>query len=308
MSVIRPRAWRSGDRIAVVAPASPFPREEFDRGCDELRRLGFEPVFDESVFERTWYVSGGASTRASAITRALDDPSIAGLMAVRGGFGSMHLLPLLAARHMREARKAIVGYSDITSLLTWQTCHLGMVGIHGPMLAGRLSEGPAKYDPATFLRVVGQAMAPGALPMGDAVSLSPGEASGRIFGGTLTQLCASLGTPYAFTPPDGCLLFIEDVGERPYRLDRMLTQLEFAGVIGRARGVVFGECVDCDEPGGPTAIETIATVTARWQIPVIYGIPVGHTRSPIQTLPLGIGARLVAHASPVLELLEPAVS
>ena len=307
MTLLRPRAWRSGDRIAVVAPASPFQRDEFDRGCDELRRLGFEPVYDEDVFERAWYVAGSADVRARALQRALADPSIAGIIAVRGGFGSMHLLPSLDASAWREARKALVGYSDLTSIFTWQTCHAGMIAIHGPMLAGRLSEGPDKYDRDTFLRAIGSNAPLGALPMDGAETLQAGDAVGPLFGGTLTQLCASLGTPYAFDPPDGCVLFIEDVGERPYRIDRLLTQLVLAGIAGRARAVVFGEMVGCDEPGGPTVIETVASVTATWGVPVVYGLAVGHTRRPTLTLPLGVRARVAASAAPLVEILEPAV-
>lgn len=307
MSLVRPRAWRPGDRIAVVAPASPFSREEFDRGCAELRRLGFDPVFDDDVFARSWYVAGSAGLRAAAIQRALADPSIAGLIAVRGGFGSMHVLPAMDAATWRAAGKALVGYSDLTSLFAWQTCHVGMVAIHGPMLAGRLSEGEAKYDADSFLRVVGDPTPFGMVPGGGLLTLRAGEATGPLFGGTLTQLCASLATPYAFDPPAGCLLFIEDVGERPYRIDRLLTQLVYAGVIGRASGVVLGEMVECDEPGGPTVIETLASVTAGWDVPVIYGLAAGHARRPVVTLPLGVSARLVAGPSPSLEILDAAV-
>ncbi len=182
MSLVRPRAWRPGDRIAVVAPASPFSREEFDRGCAELRRLGFDPVFDDDVFARSWYVAGSAGLRAAAIQRALADPSIAGLIAVRGGFGSMHVLPAMDAATWRAAGKALVGYSDLTSLFAWQTCHVGMVAIHGPMLAGRLSEGEAKYDADSFLRVVGDPTPFGMVPGGGLLTLRAGEATGPLFG------------------------------------------------------------------------------------------------------------------------------
>lgn len=307
MSLLRPRAWRSGDRIAVVAPASAFQRAEFDRGCEELRLLGFEPVFDEDVFARAWYVAGSPDVRAHAIRRALEDPSIAGLIAVRGGYGSMHLLPAMDPVAWRAAGKAVVGYSDLTALFSWQTCHVGMVAIHGPMLAGRLSEGPSAYDRESFLRTICEPTACGPVPMGEAVTFVAGEARGPLYGGTLTQLCASLGTPYAFDPPAGCVLFIEDVGERPYRIDRLLTQLAYAGVIAKARAVVFGDMVGCDEPGGPTIVETVASLTAAWDVPVVYGIPAGHTTRPAITLPLGVQARVVAGRAPLLEILEPAV-
>ena len=307
MSLARPAAWHPGDRVAVVSPASPFPRDAFDRGCAELQRLGFIPVFDDDVFAQEAFLSGSAEVRANAVGRALADPTVTGLMAVRGGYGSVHILPSLDALTWRAAGKAFVGYSDLTSLLSWITCQAGMVAIHGPMLSGRFSEGPAAYDPDVFLGIVGEPRAFGALPIADAITLHPGEASGPLYGGTLTQLCASLGTPFAFDPPAGSVLFIEDVNERPYRLDRMLTQLMYAGVIARARAVVFGEMLDCDEPGGPTAVETIARVSQAWGVPVISNVSSGHTRKPSLTLPLGVAVRVVASPTPALEILEPAV-
>jgi Uncharacterized proteins, homologs of microcin C7 resistance protein MccF len=134
----KPRALAPGDRIAVVAPASPFTREEFDSGLSELRRLGFVPVYDDSVFARQRYVAGSAAVRAAAIQAAWRDPSIAGLIGVRGGYGSAQLLPLLDRDEARRAAKPFIGYSDLTSLLTYLTLGCDRVAFHGPMLAGRL--------------------------------------------------------------------------------------------------------------------------------------------------------------------------
>src|SRR5579862_9282455 len=124
--MLKPRALHPGARIAVVSPSSPFAREEFDRGVHELRRLGFEPVWDASVFERTGYVSGAASVRAGAFLRAWRDPTIAAVIAARGGYGSVHLLPFLEAAALRETPKPFIGYSDTTSLLTWLTLGCGI--------------------------------------------------------------------------------------------------------------------------------------------------------------------------------------
>src|SRR5260221_14391012 len=134
----KPRALSPGDRIAVVAPASPFDRDEFDKGIGELCRLGFEPVYDESVFARKRYVAGETQLRAAAIRSAWRDPSIAGVIGVRGGYGSAQVLPLLDTDEMRENCKPFIGYSDLTAMLTFLTTTLGMVAFHGPMLAGRL--------------------------------------------------------------------------------------------------------------------------------------------------------------------------
>ena len=139
------RRLQPGDRVALVAPASSFPREELDAGVEELRRLGLEAVFDDSVFARDRFVAGSAQLRAAAIHRAWADPSIAAIIAMRGGYGSAQLLPLLDPALMRRAPKALVGYSDITALLAFYLQH-GLAAIHGPMIDRRIAAGPAAYD------------------------------------------------------------------------------------------------------------------------------------------------------------------
>ena len=304
----RPRALSPGDRLAVVAPASPFLREEFDRGVEEIRRLGFEPVFDESVFARQGYVAGPASVRAAAIHAAWQDPSIAGVIGVRGGYGSAQILPLLDRDAATRACKPFIGYSDLTAVLTFLTLGCDLVAFHGPMLAGRLGKGVAAYDPESFRRALCRPEPMGELSAPGAESLRPGDARGVLLGGTLTQLLASLGTPFAFAPPAGYVLFLDEVAERPYRLDRMVTQLRQAGLLARASAVVIGELPRCDEPSGdPTARAVMAALFADFPGPVIIGFPSGHTVAPAMTLPFGVTARVVAGAHPRLVIEEPAV-
>jgi muramoyltetrapeptide carboxypeptidase len=301
----KPRALRPGDRIAVVSPASPFGRDEFDRGVAELRLLGYEPVWDESVFARDAMVSGSPATRAAAFLTAWFDPSIAALIAVRGGYGSVQLLPLLAADDLRVSPKSFIAYSDNTSLLTWLN-RCGLVAFHGPMLEGRLARGESAYHRDSFVRALTSTM--GELSPDGLLALSSGEADGTLVGGSLTQLLASLSTPFAFDPPEGCVLFLEDVNERPYKLDRMLMQLRLAGVFDKARAVVFGEMRGCDEPGGqPSARDVIANAMAGFPGPVLFGFPSGHTTGPCWTLPLGVRARVVAAGPPRLIIEESAV-
>src|SRR5471030_1338267 len=150
----KPRALSPGDRLAIVAPASPFTREEFDAGVAEIRRLGFEPVYDESVFARQRYVAGPPALRAAAIHAAWHDSSIAGLVGVRGGYGSAQLLPLLDREEARRAAKPFIGYSDLTSVLTFLTTGCEVVAFHGPILAGRLGRGADGYDEASFMRAL----------------------------------------------------------------------------------------------------------------------------------------------------------
>jgi len=305
----KPRALKPGDRIAVVAPASAFARAEFDAGVSELRSLGFDPVYEDSVFERRAYAAGSAATRAAAFARAWRDPDIAALIAVRGGYGSVHLLPLLGESLLLGEPKAFIGYSDNTSLLSWLTLIGGIVSFHGPMLEGRLARGEAGYDRTTFIRCLCRPEPADEISHPQVEVLHSGEAAGLLIGGTLTQLCASLGTPYAFDPPAGCVLFLDEVAERPYRLDRMLTQLYLGGILSRASALVFGELPRCDEPGGsPTAREVVEELTRGFRGPILYGLPSGHTAGPTLTLPFGVRARVLTAPRPSLVIEEAAVT
>lgn len=304
MPLLKPRPVRRGDRIALVAPASAFKRDEFEAGVRELEQLGFEPVYDDRVFARDRFVAGPAAVRAAAIHDAWRDPSIAALVAVRGGYGSAQLLPLLDPALMRSSRKVFVGYSDITALLAFHLQH-GMVSFHGPMLEYRLGAGEKAYHRDSLLRSICATEPVGPLKPDSLEVIRPGEASGLLCGGTLTQLAASLGTKWAFEPPQGCLLFLEDIGERPYRIHRLLTQLSQAGVLTRARGLVFGEFPSCDEPSGEHAIrDVLREYVADFDGPVLFGFPSGHTTGATWTLPFGVHARITT--SPAALVIEEA--
>jgi len=307
--VIKPRAVRPGDRVAIVAPASPFSREELERGVAELQQLGYEPVYDESIFEKGLFTSGSAQTRAAAFQRAWADPAIAALIAVRGGYGSVQLLPLFDGWRPQEAPKLFIAYSDNTSLLSWLTCQCGTTALHGPMLERRLAHGETGYDRTSLLTLMrGEGEGLELEPIGLSV-VRKGQASGTLFGGTITQLVGSLGTPYAFDPPPGSILFLEDVNERPYRIDRMLTQLVQSGILRRAAGLVFGEMRGCeDDRGGPSVHDVIQTLAESFGGPVLAGFPSGHTNGPCWTLPLGVRARIRTTPRPAVVIEESPVS
>jgi muramoyltetrapeptide carboxypeptidase len=265
-------------------------------------------VFDDTVFARTRYVAGAPEVRAAAIHAAWRDPDIAAVIAVRGGYGSAQVLPLLDRALAQRAPKPFVGYSDLTAVLTFLTLGCDLVSFHGPMLAGRLARGAEGYDDDSFRRALfcpdpmGELAAPSLEPIRD------GEATGVLLGGTLTQLLASIGTPFAFSPPAGYVLFLDEVAERPYRLDRMVTQLKQTGLLARASAVVIGELPKCDEPGGdPTARAVMGDLFADFPGPVLIGFPSGHTVSPAMTLPFGVMARVVANNRPRLVIEEAAV-
>lgn len=292
----RPRRLMPGDKIALVAPASPVTPEDLARGADELRALGFEPVYDDRVLARHGYVAGAPELRAACLTDAWRDPTVRGIVAVRGGYGSQQVLPALDPRVIVSDPKVFVGYSDITALLAWQVAH-GAVAFHGPMVEGRLARGSDGYDRLSLLAAVTQPAAMGTLSPSSLEVFRPGEAIGTLAGGTITQLAALLGTPFAWVPREPTVLFLEDVGERPYRLDRLLTQLHQAGVFTRVTGIVLGAFPRCDEGGGGVTARTVLRdLFARFPGPVVFGFPSGHTETPSWTLPFGVAVRL--HAGP----------
>ncbi len=306
-SRLRPAVVRPGARVAVVSPSSPIDRAELDRGLDGLRALGFEPVWDEDTLAKDGYVAGPASSRAAAFLRAWEDPTVSALVASRGGYGSAQILPWLDPARLRATPKLFIGYSDTTAILTWLTVHCGLTALHGPMIERRI----AALDAGVHVESLRAALAGGAagrlMAPASVEVLQLGEAEGLLLGGTVALLCASLGTPYAFMPPAGSVLFLEDVQERPFRLDRMLTQLRLAGVFDRASAVVFGDMPGCDDAGGLTAREVAACVLRDFRGPVLWGFPSGHTTGPLWTLPLGVRVRVVTGATPGVIVDEEAV-
>jgi muramoyltetrapeptide carboxypeptidase len=307
--LIKFRPLRPGSRIALVAPASSFAREEFDAGLAEIKRLGFVPVFDDSVFDRDMFTAGRPRVRAESLLRAFDAMDADAVIAVRGGYGSVDLLPLLDLERLRRARTAVIGYSDITSLHTFLNGTVGLASVHGPMVNGRLAKGPSAYDPVTFLRSLSTEPLGDLAPEGLEV-IQPGTATGALVGGTLTQLLASFETPYAFRPTAPHVLFLDEVGERPYRLHRMLTQLRLSGHMALAAALVFGQMPRCDEPGGGvTARDVVRDSVMGFRGPVLFGFPSGHTTTPLLSLPLGVSTTVMAEpAGPPRLVIEEAAA
>lgn len=295
--------------MAIVAPASPFDRAAFSRGLAELARLGFEPVHSDAVLERSGYFAGDAAARAADLERAWSDASNGAILAARGGYGSVQLLPLLRPSSFDGRAVPFVGHSDLTSLLSWLVCTMGLVCFHGPHVAVGFGRGREGYDAGTFTKALTSPQPLGPLPADGLEVLRPGEAEGLLVGGNMTTLAASLGTPYAFDPPRGSVLLFDEVGERPYRLDRLLTQFGLAGILRRASAIVFNQLPGCDEPGGtPSARGVVAGILRDFPGPVVYGLPSGHAIGPCLTVPLGVRARVVAAgAEPQFVIEEAAV-
>jgi muramoyltetrapeptide carboxypeptidase len=292
--LVKFRPVESGARVALIAPASPFDPAAFEAGLAELKRIGLQPEFDARVFATHPIVAGPAETRVALLADAASRHDLDAVIAIRGGYGSAEMLPHLDAAALRRSRKAIVGYSDVTSLHAYLNCHVRLASVHGAMVDGRLSKGADAYDVGTFLNSLTRT------PLGEQAPetlevVRPGEVTGSIFGGTLTQLAASLGTPYEFVAPPRHVLFLEDVAERPYRIRRLLTQLRQSGRLASASAIVFGEMVRCDEPGGGlTTRDVVSEFFADFPGPVLFGFPSGHTTIPSLSFPLGVETRVVA--------------
>lgn len=306
--MIKPRKLEPGNRVGIVAPASPFDRAAFDDGIAEIKALGFEPVFGQGVFARAGHLAGSAADRAAALQAAWRDPTIHAVMAARGGYGSAHLLPLLDERTAAVSRIPFIGSSDLTALLTFLTIRCGMTAFHGPMVV-TLGRRTAGYDRRSLVDTLMRSQPLGELSADGCETLTPGEARGALLGGTLSQIVASLGTPFAFDPPAGYILLLDDTGERPYRLDRMLTQLAHSGVLARARGVICAEFPDCDEPDGRlTARAVVSDRLDGFPGPVIFGFPTGHTTRPMITLPLGVEVTVTSEPRARVVVEESAVA
>ena len=289
-----------GDTIGIAAPASPFDEGAFEAGLHALRDLGFGVKVPGSIFERRGYLAGTDMQRANLLMELFEDDAVKAVLCARGGFGSMKLLPLLDFDLIKKHPKALVGYSDITALLVtlYSTC--GMAAFHGPLVT-TLSDGSGETQ-ISFMSSLSAAVTVQFKPIAPAV-IHPGKARGPVLGGNLTVMTTLLGTP--FQPSfDNHILFLEDRGEAPYRIDRLLSQLQLAGCLNHIRGVVLGSFVDCG------SLEEIHSIVKKAfsanDIPILGGFNFGHGTENL-TLPLGIEAELNT-SKRVLRLTEPAVT
>ncbi|WP_199520347.1 LD-carboxypeptidase [Kitasatospora sp. MBT63] len=287
-----------GDRVAVAAPAGPVDPALLARGTALLTSWGLEVTVLPHVHDRhLGHLAGRDHDRAADLTEALADPAVRAVFCARGGYGTQRTVDLVDWARLADAPPTVLaGSSDVTALHEACAVRLGTTTLHSPMPAtAALTDHPA--NAAHLHEVLFQPEKVTELPLG-AAPLSGGTAEGRLAGGNASLLAASIGTPTAL-PPDGCLLLLEETGEEPYRLDRILTQLLRAGVLDRAAGIVLGDFTDCGDPDEVRAL--LADRLGRLGVPVAAGLPAGHGELQL-TVPLGTRARLTPAA---LRLLEP---
>jgi len=291
-----------GDTVAVVAPAGPFERAPLEAGIAVLGAR-YRLRYDERIYSRQRYLAGDDKRRAAELLSALADPEIKAVFCARGGYGTMRLLPQLAswASENQIPAKPLIGFSDITALHQWLQSN-GLISIHGPVVTqlGRLAS-PSQET----RRLVGllESTTPAEQLRGTHTYMG-GTAEGPLLGGNLSVFTRLLGTP--FMPPlDGAILLLEDQAEQPYRLDRMWTHLQLAGVFSKISGIVLGEFKACEPRDGTyTSVEVLRELAAAVGVPCAAGFPIGHGEVN-QAVPLGVRVRLDANEAQ-LTFLEAA--
>ncbi|MBN2576016.1 MAG: LD-carboxypeptidase [Deltaproteobacteria bacterium] len=300
MALLRPLRVAPGAKVAVVAPSGPVFPDAFASGA-KLLASRYQPGYDpDALFGAEGFLAGSDAQRLARLQAAIRDPEARAVFVARGGHGLLRIASRIDPGLLHAHPKPIVGFSDGTVLLA-ACARAGVAAIHGPVVTqlGRL---PAEDRDALFALL--ESPEPRLLCAG-LETLRPGRASGPLVGGNLEVFSRLLGTQL-LPPVDGAILFFEEVGERPYRIDRLFCHLDLAGVLARAAGVVFGALVDCEEPAesrvaSPSAIEVVRERLGRLAVPVALGAPVGHGERN-RALPYGVRVELDATAGTLLAL------
>ena len=295
---IRPPRLKPGDTIGIAAPAGPFDRESFSQGLSVVESLGFRTRVCDEIFEKTGYLAGPDAMRAQLLNQLFRDPEIQGIICARGGFGSLRILPLVDFDAIRKNPKVFMGFSDITALLTSITTRSGLVSFHGPVVTSLA--GASDMTSNTLFSAISSDRPLEVQPAHGAV-IQAGRAQGAVTGGNLATLCHLLGTPFQAGFKDRILL-LEDRGEAPYRIDRMVSQMKLAGCFKGIVGLVLGSFEKCGDPDGIYHIfeEHFRDV----HIPILAGFDIGHGKQNT-TIPFGIEAILDTDRQ-VLSFREPA--
>jgi muramoyltetrapeptide carboxypeptidase len=310
-SRIKPPALRPGDTIGIVAPASNLKRSELEAGCEALRIAGYKPFYFDSILERDLYFAGSLERRIRELAEMFARPDVRAILCARGGYGANYLLEALDLDAIRSNPKIFIGYSDITTLLTFFVDAGGLITFHGPMAAKDWARAGG-VDATSWQAALGGATE-WDLKLGADSGVSglvEGATEGILYGGCLSILAASLGTPYEIKT-DETILFLEDLAAKPYQVDRMLMQLKLAGKLDGVRGIVFGEMMDCVQNAnqGYTLQEVVMRIVRGLEVPVAYGLRSGHVTAGNITLPFGVRAGLTVGGGHVgITILEAAVT
>jgi muramoyltetrapeptide carboxypeptidase len=275
-----------------VAPSSWFDKELLAAGAAVLKSAGFNLVYRKDLFEKYRYLAGTDVRRAAELNQYLQDPDVAALFFARGGYGIQRIIDQVDIKALPDIPKLVVGYSDITVLLNYLYNKKNWSTFYGPTIAKHIGAGAPQETMDWLLRAVTHREPLGAVPMRESVVIKPGQATGRVAGGCLTLVHMGIGTPYD-VQTDGCILFLEDRGEKLYEIDRMLQHLKHAGKLKKTRGIVFGSMLlhpqDADKEG--ELIPILKEVLEDFNGPIIANFPAGHL-DPFVPVPLGVMSTL----------------
>lgn len=289
----QPRVLKKGDTIGIAAPASPFDRNKFQKGVRALEGLGFKTHFRKDIYDQNRYFAGTEARRAEELMELVERKSVAAIMFARGGYGSQRVIPFLDAEKIAEHKKPVIGFSDLTALLTFLRQSAGLPTMYGPVVT-QLAKNSSGVNAEALTRALTSSSPLGEVPSIGSYVLKPGRAEGRIVGGCISLINSSIGTPYELKT-DGAILFLEDTGEKVYVLDRMLTQLRASGALDTVRGIVFGS-LDPLEGEPHDTDDMIKDVLIDFEGPIVKAFPAGHSESFV-TLPLGVKVELDASES-----------
>jgi len=299
----------AGDTVGIVAPASNLKPEMLAAGVRGLERMGYRPFYLPSILDQELYFAGSAERRARELEEMFERDEVRAILCARGGYGSNHLLEKLDIKKIAAHPKIFCGCSDLTTLLTYFADAAGMVTFHGPMVTKDFAGQPGSgVDLASWQAAV-SGRSEWEIPTSHVRTLVQGSADGILYGGCLSMLVASLGTPYEIEA-NGAILFLEDVGTKPYQIDRMLMHLRLAGKLKGVRGIVFGEMLDCMQHPDQTYSldDVILRVVGDLGLPIVAGLKSGHVTGENVTLPIGVKARLDAKQKVRLSVLEAATT
>ncbi len=313
---IKPLRLKSGDTLGLIAPGSYISEDELKDSKENLEKLGYKVFYNERILAKTGYLAGNDKSRAEELNSMFADPKINGIICARGGYGCTRILPMLDYDIIRNNPKVLIGYSDITALLNGIYAETGLVTFHGPVGISSFNDFSVTYFNEVLVHpennlVLISTKGEDQREEDKITTIVSGKSVGELMGGNLSVLNSLIGTKYDFSG-EGKIVFLEEVGEEPYRIDRMLTQLIQSGKFDKAAGIALGVFKDCEpkekDPSFSTSFSLLEVLFDRLlnlNIPVIYGLSFGHIKNKF-TLPIGIKAELDT-INQTMTLLETAV-
>lgn len=314
-AIVTPFALKKGDTVAIVAPSFHFEKEQLDEAIARLQSFGLEPIYYDTIYHQYGYFSGTERERADAINKAIRDDKVKAIFSLKGGYGSATLLDKIDYKHLMQHPKIIIGRSDLTALLIAIYTKSNLVTFYGPSAASKQSKLTMEYEKNVLFHNNAETILNNDTFYPETKNsksseypthtINPGIVSGQFIGGNLSVLVSLLGTPYFPKDWKGKILFLEDINEDIYKIDRMLGQLKNAGVLNQISGFVFGTCKECksEAKGGFSLNEVIEHYIKPLHIPAYSGAMIGHEED-IFTVPIGSMVEIDAHKRQI-KLIEP---